>query len=176
MNIEKYIRVKKKECPTCRTGIGSRRLLRKDKKLQELIERLIPKLEDYQIYEQEEVSRNIKSRNKSAKHIDMMKNIQRIKERQIRAELEEKKDHKNPKGRGSNALRRNMEARNRQMVRQRTPVNDNNYRQKKRMKNEGVHHEINIKFKLKQLSGSNPVPTGANPNERIVKSKFILAI
>ena len=92
--------------------------------MKELTERLIPDLEDYQTYEQEEVGRNIKSRNKSQKHIDEIRKMRLIKDKQIRAEIEEKKDHKTPKARATQLQRRNMEARNRQMARQRTPLND----------------------------------------------------
>lgn len=166
--IEKYIRVKKKECPTCRTPIGSRRLLRKDKKLKELIKGLIPHLEDFQTFEQEEVRRSIKSHKASQKFMFDKKKLQEIKEKQLRAELEEKKEQKTPKLR--NQTSRRAEPRGRAVVRQRSQLNDSAYRQKKRAKND--HHELepNISFKVKQLKAdSNSNPRTARRDERIIQ-------
>jgi hypothetical protein len=163
--------VEKKECPTCRTPIGSRRLLRKDGKLSEIIERLIPHLEDYMAYEQEDVYRNIEFINKSEKYKQQNIEMQKIKERQIRAELEEKKDHKSLKSR-MHATRR-AETRSRPMPRQRTPPPDKEYRQLKRTKTtEVVHeheHEINTKFKIKQLSSMSSYPWNPKAGERIIQ-------
>lgn len=159
--------MEKKECPTCRTPIGSRRLLRKDVKLSEIIDRLIPDLEDYQTYEQEDVQRNIKTINKSDKFRQKILEMQKIKERQIRAEIEEKKDHKTLKSR-MHATRR-AETRSRPMPRQRTPPPEKEYRQVKRAKTAEVVHEINTKFKIKQLSSMSSYPCNPKAGERIIQ-------
>jgi len=69
--IEKYIRVKK-ECPTCRVAIGSRRFLRTDKKMGEIIAKLIPDIEKFQEFEHSETDRNIKEMDLKKKSNDMM--------------------------------------------------------------------------------------------------------
>lgn len=173
--IERYIRVEKKECPTCRTAIGSRRLLRKDNKLSEIIEHLIPNLEDYQTFEQQEVERNIKAISKSEGHMKKMQEMRKIRERQFRAELEERKDQKTPKTRGS-ATPRRMEPRARPVHRQRDPplpMSGRGYRQSKRQKTEEEKPEINIKFKLKQLSSVAKYPSNPKPGERIMQMMLL---
>lgn len=171
--IERYIRVEKKECPTCRTAIGSRRLLRKDTKLREIIERLIPNLEDYQLYEQEEVQRNIKTIRKSESHIAKMREMQKRKEQQYRAEIEERKEQKTPKNRTPTASKR-VEPRTRPAARQREVVSsDRRYRQSKRPKIDEPKHEINIKFKIKQLSSTSNYPCKPRPGQRIIQSMLL---
>jgi len=170
--IQKYIRVEKKECPTCRTPIGSRRLLRQDTKLKEIIERLIPNLEDYQVYEQEEVQRNIKAINKSDSHRKIMMEMQKIKERQFRAEIEEKKDQKSSRLARNPAPRR-QEPRPRPPPRVREPLPDKKYRQTKRQKVTEEFHEINIKFKLKQLNYYSSLHNDPRPGKTILSSLVI---
>ena len=167
--IERFIRVEKKECPICRTSIGSRRLLRKDNKLREIIELLIPNLEEYQTYEQEEVERNIRAISKSEKHRKKMMEIQKIKERQFRAEIEERKEQRTPKVK-TPTIRR-QEPRPRPLPRQREPLPDRRYRQPKRQKqSEDYKQEINIKFKLKQLSSMSNYPCNPRPGKRILQT------
>jgi hypothetical protein len=182
--IERYIRVEKKECPTCRTSIGSRRLLRKDNKLKQIIDRLIPNLEDYQIFEQEDVQRNIKAISKSESHRQKMREMQKIKERQFRAEIEERKDLKTPRQARSLGVRR-PEPRTRPQPRQREPLNDKRYRTIKKQKTSEVSKEpyrdypaasnrpINIKFKLKQISSRSQNPCYPKSSERILEMMMI---
>ncbi|CAI2371716.1 unnamed protein product [Moneuplotes crassus] len=166
--IEKYIRVKKKECPTCRTPIGSRRLLRKDKKLKEIIEGLIPDLEDFQNYEQEEVDRNVKKVKNSAKFKQDQQKLKAIKEKQLRAELEEKKEPKTPKLRTQNSRR--AEPRTKTGARPASQMRDQGARQKKRMKTEHLEHELNISFKVKQLIlDPHKTPRTAGSEEKLMQ-------
>ena len=173
--IEGYTRIEKKECPTCRTSIGSRRLLRKDNKLREIIERLLPSVEDYQIYEQEEVQRNIKAISKSDKYKKQMLEIQKIKERQYRAEIEERKDSKTQKSKLMAAASRRIEPKPRQFLNRppKEPIIDKKYRPIKRQKTEELKYDPNIKFKIKQLSSISSYPWNPKPGERIVQ-KMIL--
>lgn len=174
--IEGYTRIEKKECPTCRTSIGSRRLLRKDNKLREIIEKLIPNLEDYQVYEQEEVQRNIKAISKSDRYKKQMQEIQKIKERQYRAEIEDRKDSKTQKSRFLQSNARRLEPKPRQFLaaRPKEPIIDKKYRTIKRPKEtEELKYDPNIKFKLKQLSSISSYPCNPKPGERII-SKTIM--
>ena len=169
--INDYIRIEKKECPTCRNTIGSRRILRKDDKLAEIISKLIPDLESYREYEQEEIKRNIKVLSSSKDHKAKLDEIRKIRERQIRNEQEERKEQKiqRPKVLSN----RRPEPKPREIIpRERSPLNDKRFRQIKRPKTED-RHPINIKFKLKQIAAFTGVSIVPKPSERIIQ-KLIL--
>ena len=166
--INDYIRIEKKECPTCRTSIGSRRLLRKDEKLKKIIEYLLPDIESFRQYEQEDVNRNIKALNKSEEHIKKMAEMQKIKERQLRNEQEERKEQQKVV-RPKVPPARKPEPKPR-ITRERSPLNDKSYRPQKRQKVE-EKRPMNIEFKLKEVP--RDMLSAPRPGERVLQ-KIIL--
>lgn len=132
---------------------------------------MLPNLEDYQLFEQEEVQRNIKAISKSDRHMKMMREMQKIKERQIRAEIEEKKEQKIP--RGKPPMNRKVESKPRSAPRSREPLTDRRYRQSKRQRLEETKQELNMTFKIKQLSSLSAYPCNPKPGERIIQ-KYVL--
>lgn len=173
--INDYIRIEKKECPTCRTSIGSRRMLRRDEKLKQIIDTLIPNLDSFRQYEQEEVQRNIKALNKNDEYKKKLAEIQKIRERQIRNEIEERKDNKPPKIKP--IINRRPEPKVKptiQRERERSPQStDRKFRQTKRQKIDEVPLPINVKFKLKQLQQSSKGTSNQNPEKLIIQKKII---
>ena len=80
--IEKYNRLEKKQCPSCRADIGSRRVLRHDRELQSIIETVIPDIEGYREFEEHEYVRTTNSEKFKTKCKGFVKQMEKQKQMQ----------------------------------------------------------------------------------------------
>ena len=136
--------------------------------MKKIIEYLLPNIESFRQYEQEDVNRNIKALNKSQERIKKMAEMQRIKERQLRNEQEEREEQQKVI-RPRVPPARKLEPKSR-ITRERSSLDDKSYRFQKRQKVD-EKRPMNIEFKLKEIQGE--IPYAPRAGERVI-SKLIL--
>ena len=92
--IENYNRTIKKQCPSCRINIGSRRLLRSDYKLAYIINALIKDIDAFNKFEEEERGKEILNKFDFTGFREKMKKKQKEQKRKaLAADMKHDKHH-----------------------------------------------------------------------------------